>query len=75
MRQDVKYGYDENGPFAILEVHYNWDEYVAFKLPPSCTACPIGFSSGHCGRNVPLEPEDRERRPVSCKLVEAELFK
>ena len=61
-------GYDDNGAFLKLEVHIPYSYLKTFKLPKSCTSCPVGFMDHGCGRNVPFENEDSTKRPVTCKL-------
>lgn len=65
---NVSSGYDINGVFLKLEVHIPYSDFKTFKLPKSCTSCPVGFMDHGCGRNIPFEDEDSTKRPVTCKL-------
>lgn len=63
--------HNEIGPKITIEIQLRYADFLTFKLPESCTRCPIGFntkSNGDCGRNVPWELEDYTKRPDTCKL-------
>lgn len=61
-------GYDDNGAFLKLEVHIPYSDLKTFKLPKSCTSCPVGFMDHGCGRNVPFKDDDAIKRTITCKL-------
>lgn len=65
---NINNGYDSNGAFLKLEVHVPYSELKTFKLPKSCSNCPVGFMDHGCGRNIPFVDEDSKKRPVTCKL-------
>lgn len=80
MEKETEFIWDKlNRDKVIIRTTYRFraDQFVIDKLPSSCYSCPSGFSGipGHpCGRNVPFLPEDRERRPPTCKLRSLEQY-
>lgn len=65
---------DNVGQYITLQARIPYNSLMCFEYPKSCGECPLGWrSSGKCGRNVPFQLEDFERRPDSCKLRKIEL--
>lgn len=63
------------GQKLTLELQTDFKDLEVITPPDSCNRCPVGFScSGRCGRNVPFQPEDYERRPDTCRLQEVQMY-
>lgn len=64
----VTTNFNEEGQCAIVRVQLRYEDMEVLKMPKTCYECPVGYSGHDCGRNVPFLPEDRIKRPATCKL-------
>lgn len=64
---EINHQYTNSGLSIHIDIPY--EKFKVVEMPSDCYHCPVGYMDHGCGRKTPFTPEDREKRPDTCKLT------
>lgn len=57
----------DNGPKLVFEATADWEDFLCFKYPASCSNCCVGWRT-RCPVDISTQRESRNTRPEKCPL-------